>query len=479
MFHWMAVYPVTCALLLVVLFCLLQSWLLKKDFFSPVTVYCFSQCITLAIAYLQIDAFMSDFKPLTWMVWILGLVAFCSGCYVAKLSAKARSLPVRVVEATPPQGYNWRLHLVISFFLFALFLVGVVKIIAVAGNLIIFTENPGRWMSKDVSYGYFPLLFSSGPLCVLMFGVAAFKKFNDVVWVRRVSFVMVLVVIVVNLLAYPNRTALFFNLGFLMILINYLYKRISPLIILIAMAVAILSFVAISNLRNQYGTKGVEDKALEVLVVLPYKYVANNYWNMDYAINPPNDDEYHPHTYGLDFLSGFLEFFRIPGSFRNSFGWDDAFNESIQKEYGFNTVNYLWDVYKDFHLLGVLFFPFLCGIGLTVLHLKLCRPFTPRQVMFHVFFIYFVGWWFFTSGYKQSIYCMWGVAIYLVTTICSRPVELSQEGAEPAGQSPAGLADATADTGDARECGAECLPADAPLEGEVECERDGKEDVAR
>ena len=149
MFHWMAVYPVTCALLLVVLFCLLQSWLLKKDFFSPVTVYCFSQCITLAIAYLQIDAFMSDFKPLTWMVWILGLVAFCSGCYVAKLSAKARSLPVRVVEATPPQGYNWRLHLVISFFLFALFLVGVVKIIAVAGNLIIFTENPGRWMSKD------------------------------------------------------------------------------------------------------------------------------------------------------------------------------------------------------------------------------------------------------------------------------------------------------------------------------------------
>ena len=99
--------------------------------------------------------------------------------------------------------------------------------------------------------------------------------------------------------------------------------------------------------------------------------------------------------------------------------------------------------------------------------------------MFHVFFIYFVGWWFFTSGYKQSIYCMWGVAIYLVTTICSRPAELSREGDEPAGQLPAGLADATVETGDAREGGAECLPADAPLEGEVECESDGKEDVAR
>ena len=74
---------------------------------------------------------------------------------------------------------------------------------------------------------------------------------------------------------------------------------------------------------------------------------------------------------------------------------------------------------------------------------------------------------------------MWGVAIYLVTTICSRPVELSQEGSEPAGQLPAGLADATFKNGDVRECAPECLPADAPLEGEVECERDGKEDVAR
>ena len=113
----------------------------------------------------------------------------------------------------------------------------------------------------------------------------------------------------------------------------------------------------------------------------------------------------------------------------------------------------------------MLLFPFLCGIGLTVLHLKLCRPFTPRQVMFHTFFIYFVGWWFFTSGYKQSIYCMWGVIIYLVTTVCSKRAELPDGSETPAGLLPA---EATA-----------ALPADAAPCGKVEGEGDCEECVAR
>ena len=132
-----------------------------------------------------------------------------------------------------------------------------------------------------------------------------------------------------------------------------------------------------------------------------------------------NDQEIHPHTYGIDFFSGLFEYAKLTTSFRNSFRWDNAFNDRIQKVQGFNTVNYLWDVYKDFHLFGVMLLPFLCGLGLTVLHLRLCRPFTPRQILMYTYFIYFVGWWFFTSGYKQGIYCIWGMVIFVVSTICT------------------------------------------------------------
>ena len=419
MLSWAIAYPVSTALFLVVIFCLFQSWWFKKDFFSPLNVYCFTQCITLAISYFQIDRAMSDFHLFTWGVWLLGGLSFTGGCVVARLYAKSKGLSVQIHPAVCPTQYNWTYHLMLSFVVFFVFLIGVYGIYHKVGTLVIFTPNPAKWMTKYIDYGYFSLLFNSGPLCVLLFGVASFKKYNNIVWVRRVAFVMVFVTIAINLMAYPNRTSLFFNFGFFLIFVNYLYKRISPIVIASLLVIAIIVFISIGSLRDQYGGGSVEGKALNVVVELPYKYLANNYWNLDYVLNPPNDREIHPHTYGIDFFNGIFEYAKLTGSFRSSFRWDDAFNERIQKVVGFNTVNYLWDVYKDFHLFGVLFLPFLCGLGLTVLHLRLCRPFTPRQILMYTYFIYFVGWWFFTSGYKQGIYCIWGMVIFTVSTICS------------------------------------------------------------
>lgn len=419
MLSWIMDYPETVVSIVVTLFCLFRVVWLKRDFFSPISIYCFTQFLTLGIAFLRLDSAMTDFHAKTWMVWILGLLSFCSGCFLVTQYARTKRISCELHPPVPPKGYNWNIHLAFSFLAFLLFLVGVYGVIQKAGNLIVLTSNPASWMSKDVDYGFFALLLSSGPLSVLMFGVAAFKKFNDNVRVRRISKIMLLVTIVLNLMAYPNRTSLFCNVGFLIIMSNFLFKRISPFVIMFVMALAIGGFVGISSVRSQYGSGDIKGKAMDVVMKLPYMYVANNYWNMDYALNPPTDKEIHPHTYGIDFFAGLFEYARVTGSFRNSFRWDDAFNDRIQKVYGFNTVNYLWEVYKDLYMVGVCLLPFLCGIALTLLHLRLCRPFTPRQVILYTFFIYFVGWSFFTTGYKQGLYCVWCAFIFIATTICA------------------------------------------------------------
>ena len=412
-------YPETAVSAAVVLFCLVRVIWLKRDFFSPISIYCFTQFLTLGIAFLRMDSAMTDFHGKTWMVWILGLLSFCSGCFLALQYARAKGVSCKLHPPSPPEGYNWNIHLAFSFLAFGLFLVGVYGVVQKAGNLIVLTPHPADWMSKDVDYGFYALLLSSGPLSVLMFAVASFKKFNDNVFVCRVSKAMLLLTIVLNLMAYPNRTSLFCNIGFLVIMSNFLFKKISAAVILFVLALAIGGFVGISSVRSQYGGGNIKGKAMDVVMKLPYMYVANNYWNMDYALNPPTDNEIHPHTYGIDLFAGVFEYARVTGSFRNSFRWDDAFNDRIQKVNGFNTVNYLWEVYKDLHLFGVLVLPFLIGLSLTVLHLKLCRPFTPRQVALYTFFIYFVGWSFFTTGYKQGLYCIWCGFIYVATTICA------------------------------------------------------------
>lgn len=444
MLTWVADNPVSSALFLVVFFCLFQSWWLKKDFFSPPTVYCFSQCITLALAYLKLDYAMTDFKPLTWMVWGGAMLAFCSGAFLTHMVAKQKGCPLRVSETFDAEGYRWGMHFALSLVPFFLFLFGIYGIIQYAGNLLLLTGDPAKYMTKNANYGYYAVLFCSAPLSVLLFGISSFKKMNPNKRIRYLSRFMVLLVIVLNLLAYPNRGTLFFNAGVLVILFNYLHKRISPVWILACLLLAGSAFIGISSLRDQYGGGSVEGKAVDAVMDLPYKYVANNYWNLDYALNPPSDREYHPHTYGIDFFFGLFEYLRLSGSFRNSFHWDGLFNERIEKTNGFNTASYLWEVYKDLYMPGVFLLPFLCALMLSVLHLRLCRPFTPRQILFYTFFIYFIGWWFFTPGYKQGIYWAWALILFIIPTTSMRR---------------------------------KALPAQAPVVDKVECELQAEQQV--
>ena len=426
MLSWVAEYPVSSALFLVVLFCLFQSWFFKKDFFSPPSVYCFSQCITLGIAYFQLDYAMTDFKPLTWMIWIGALVGFCGGSFLVRLAAKQKGLPVTGGPIPDATNYNWKLHIILTFVLFVVFIIGIMGIVQVAGNLLLLTGNPAKYMTKDTDYGFYPVLFGLAPLIVLLFGVASFKKFNPSLALRVLSRVMIVVTIVLNLLAYPSRGTLFFSVGFLIILYNYLHKRISSVWILVCIALAASAFIAISSLRDQFGGSNIEGKVLEEVMELPYKYVSNNYWNLDYAANPPPDREYHPHTYGIDFFFGMFEYLRVSASFRNSFHWDGLFNERIEKINGFNTASYLWEVYKDLYFPGVIILPFLCGLMLSVLHMRLGGTFSPRQVLFYTFFIYFIGWWFFTPGYKQGIYWVWSLIIFFISTVCMPRKKLAE-----------------------------------------------------
>ena len=40
--------------------------------------------------------------------------------------------------------------------------------------------------------------------------------------------------------------------------------------------------------------------------------------------------------------------------------------------------------------------------------------------MFYALFIYFIGWWFFTPGYKQGIYWIWMGIMFFISTVCMR-----------------------------------------------------------
>ena len=183
------------------------------------------------------------------------------------------------------------------------------------------------------------------------------------------------------------------------------------------MVIFIGAFIAIALARDQYNSSSIQNLAIDKVIELPYIYVANNFWNLDYALNPQTSVAGHPPTYGLDHFFAQVPF--ISGSLRKAFGWDDMLNNSITKLPGYNSVSYLWDIYKDFGGIGVAFVPFFWGILITWLYMRLRINLKMRYLLLYAFAIVMVGSWWSNILYKISfIYGFLILAIFAITELC-------------------------------------------------------------
>lgn len=413
-------YSVTTICFLVVAFCLWRTWYQRKDFFNPLNVYVFTQCFTLGIAYLKLDPAMTDFKVSTWMVWLGALFAFILGTTTYYLLDTKEKL--QQVDTSLGKTYNWELHFLISNILLCMYLIGVGLMIRKVGTLIILTNDISKWVSTEVSYGiYTSVAVASSPLVVMFFMVSAFKSVNpEHPKMRIYSIIISFVIIVLTVCVYPSRASLFLALGFVLILFNILKKRIPIRLIVGSILVAVALFVMVALFRAQYGTNTLEGMAARKAMHVPYVYAANNYWNLDYMLNSPSDMERHPFTYGVDALNGMFEYTRLPGAIRNSMGWDGMFNESVHKVSGYNTTGYLWEVYKDWGIAGVIIFPFMVSFFMSFLYEKMKRARSPTLWMLFTMFLFYIGWWFFLAGYKFGMFWLWVYIILVATRMCMR-----------------------------------------------------------
>lgn len=412
-------YTVSILCFLAVIFCLWQTWYLKKDFFNPVNIYVFAQTFTLGIAYLKLETAMTDFKINTWLAWGGAMFAFIMGTVVYYLVNPQKT--AAHVYTDIQDRYDWRKHFYVSLILLFVFLVGAGGMIAQVGTLTILSGEISKWVSADADYGAFvSVTVASSPLVVLYFAVATFKSVNPYKYIRVISICAVIFLIPFTLCVYPSRTSLFLSLCFILILFNFLKKRIPVGLIVGALLVAIALFVSVALVRSQYGTNTLEGMAAKTAISIPYKYIANNYWNLDFMLNQPTDYERHPFTYGVDALNGMFEYTQLPGAIRRSMGWDGMFNESVMKVPGYNTTGYLWEVYKDWGFPGVVLFPFIVSFFMTFLYERMKVAKSPRLWMLYTMFLYYIGWWFFLAGYKFGTFWLWVYIILIGTKLCEK-----------------------------------------------------------
>ena len=409
----------------IALLCLVYTWRQKRDFFQPVVVYIFAQTLTMGISYLKLMRAMPDLGMITWMAWIGGLLSFIAGTFAFYTAFYRDHKPVYEFEKKDiPVNYNWNVHFVISLVLFGFFLAGAYIIYTKIGFsfLRFFAEEKVR---ETAQYGMFAAIaFTSSPLVVLYFAIASFKSINPHVWIRRMSLFFAISVPLIALLIYPGRMPLFICAAVVVVLYNNIKKRIPSSFILLAMVLAIAFFVGVSVVRAQYGISGIKGMIAKQVATLPYKYIANNYWNLDYGINTDPDEIRHGFTYGLDLFNGPFGLSRFPMAIREMNRWDNELNYSIQKFHGLNTINYLWEAYKDFGLAGCFIVPFVAAFLMAYMYEMMKRRKTPFWWMLYAVSIFYVGWSFFITGYKLPHIWMWVYIMILSSWCCSKKVKL-------------------------------------------------------
>ena len=420
-FDWLA-HPESALFFLVGLVALLLASVFKKNLFSPPLLYLLVQSFMFGIAYLKLMPAMTDYQLNTWLVWGGGLFSFLSACYLARLSFRFSNYSLVLPETLSlSTEYNWKSHFILSFLALAFFLYGVLGVVSIAGNLVLLTDNPSLWLdgktSKVLSYAIF---FTSSPMVVALFGVASFKSYNPIRWIRNTSKIICLLTIVLSFLTFPSRGVNLMCVGFLFILANYLYKRITWKMAVVVASLILFFFIGVASVKGQYGEMDVMNNELvDEVALLPYKYIANNYWNLDYAFNRASDVPEHSWTYGIDAFYGITHLLSIGPGLQASFGWDTPFNESIEKVSSLNTIPYLWDAYKDFGYPGIFLVPFFWGFIFTFLYKKMPMAKTPLSLLFHTTFSFWIILWNFTTGYKQAMYIIWFLFFFFVCTVSS------------------------------------------------------------
>lgn len=399
--------------------------LLGRNLLAPISMYVLVILGTLGVALLRLMPAMTPLKPYTWTVIGLSSLAFVTGVVLARLYWLVTNKPLPYPQPLRNDTlyvfshYDWNRHLRWFFLLLMLYAVALAKFLAKYGVPTVFSEHFLDIVGKkgmDIGYLFLPIIMY--PLLLMLLFPCLMKESGLSKGKRRVLAVIFCLLFVVAFVFWPARGALMHLLVFLVVFFNLLYKRLHIMHLLGAMLVLALLFSAVAGLKKQVEKVDLTDKRFWKL---PYAYIANNYWNLDYAINPPVDRELHPLTWGHQSLGGFLalEFWPDWNPIRESYHWDGIFNERVEKVGGLNTHGYWWRLYKDYWLFGICIFPLLGGMWQGWMYNRVrWRPDMP-YLMVYSFMGVFIALSFFSDFWGMGTTPLYLVFLWVVAKHCT------------------------------------------------------------
>jgi oligosaccharide repeat unit polymerase len=342
---------------------LLRILLAKTDPFHPVTLILVFNFLTLLISQSALDSRWQGLQTFTWMVVLCSSLSLFLGQLSASLYTRSHKLQNRInLSPLTLTNWSWRNFHLVTWVAFGLFLVGMLYYTSLIGGIPLLSGNVTHMTrSGSIDMGILNIYLLRGPEVFSVILLGAYKALNPHRWLRWLCIGLALSTLIISFMVFQSRL----NIMTAMIVVafyHHYFVRPMGLKHFFLIGTALISvFIIVASIRMQYFNQDSNDGFVS-LFKLPYLYIANNWWNTDYGLNPIPGVHHSGIRYGYGIIEGIANLFPGGPSIQLAMGWDGIFNESIELHEGLNTITWHYSAWKEFGFLGVTLAPYVFGV---------------------------------------------------------------------------------------------------------------------
>lgn len=353
---------------------------------SPLVLIWVSQTIPLGIALMNFTGEMNSLRLSTWVVLSTSFAAILGGWATAMVMSRSGTSPhVRELSES-------RLTIGVAL-LSAVYFLSIYQGVLQTGGFPLLMADPGDARWKFMVGRLQNVLFAAGiPLFIV--GIHLFRITGS--WVKRTVIVCILVALAATYLLIGSRFVMLVWLSMTLVYWDQVVKRIPIMKLVLVLAIFLVLFSLIGYIRYgkmlaaATGSSKVVKIGSLLAVQSVYTYIANAYWNLDYALFRWDLGQLVWPTWGFSTNEGVLWVLKVGPEMQKAYNWANAMNKDVALQAGLNSTTYHWGLIKDFGLAGPLFGSFLMGWFFTMLHRTRCKRGSPAWIMIYGLFSYFL-----------------------------------------------------------------------------------------
>ena len=390
----------------------------NADIFHPARFWICLWTMVIGVTLLDLSYYQREWSIQAWFIILSGLLSFLVGVLLQANKHRAlimKKIPFDIQKILSPNSRKGFMYAI--YFLFTVYIIAYLLEWKIMGYLPFFSilREAGR-----AEWGVFGLHLLVGSIPIIL---ALVSEAFIVLKTKKTEKILYSSIFFLTLVSYfflLNRLYIFIWGFILIIQIHYLKKRIKVRQILIFTTVLTGLFVGIGSIRATqfvgnfiYNVSNMKYSKEYANFTGPYMYVSMNLENTARGI-----DKLSSHTYGanvFDFVYAILQVKKPIAKYLHM----DKYQYLVTSS--FNTLSYLWYLYWDFGILGVVIGSMLWGYLISMRYYKMrSNPsFTNVNMYGLTLFMVFLSFFTFLPMMLSSVYHL--IIMYFLSRYIDNP----------------------------------------------------------